>query len=249
MRNTLSCTIIINSWKNSISIRKKWKNLKNIWKTVSASSIPVHLYLDSPDLFSQKVFLSTFSLRNFKLYWIISFIPSFSPQLLCSLSLFSSPGNRPLIFLSARVHPGETNASWIMKGTLEFLMGTSPLAASLREAYIFKIVPMLNPDGVINGKWVKETNADNCHSINTHSTFWKILMLVSFTWTLILSSCHFCVSHRCSLSGEDLNRQWQNPSPELHPTIYHTKSLLQYLAHIQRAPLVWLLPTFIMTII
>lgn len=48
----------------------------------------------------------------------------------------------------------------------------------------------------------------------------------------------FCFSHRCSLSGEDLNRQWQNPNPELHPTIYHTKSLLQYLAHIQRAPLV-----------
>lgn len=105
--------------------------------------------------------------------------------------------NRPLIFLSARVHPGETNASWVMKGTLEFLMGTSPLAASLREAYIFKIVPMLNPDGVING------------------------------------------NHRCSLSGEDLNRQWQYPNPELHPTIYHTKSLLQYLAHIQRAPLVF----------
>lgn len=55
---------------------------------------------------------------------------------------------------------------------------------------------------------------------------------------LILSSSRFYVSHRCSLSGEDLNRQWQNPSPELHPTIYHTKSLLQYLAHIQRAPLV-----------
>uniref|UniRef100_A0A673C7M8 Cytosolic carboxypeptidase 1 n=1 Tax=Sphaeramia orbicularis TaxID=375764 RepID=A0A673C7M8_9TELE len=105
--------------------------------------------------------------------------------------------NRPLIFLSARVHPGETNASWVMKGTLEFLMGTSPLASSLREAYIFKIVPMLNPDGVVNG------------------------------------------NHRCSLSGEDLNRQWQNPNPELHPTIYHTKSLLQYLAHIQRAPLVF----------
>ncbi|KAJ4940489.1 hypothetical protein JOQ06_026789 [Pogonophryne albipinna] len=105
--------------------------------------------------------------------------------------------NRPLIFLSARVHPGETNASWVMKGTLEFLMGSSPLAGSLRESYIFKIVPMLNPDGVVNG------------------------------------------NHRCSLSGEDLNRQWQNPNLELHPTIYHTKSLLQYLAHIQRAPLVY----------
>lgn len=155
-------------------------------------------------------------------------------QLLRSLSLFSSSGNRPLIFLSARVHPGETNASWIMKGTLEFLMGTSPLAASLREAYIFKIVPMLNPDGVINGKWVNE----NEHSDTSHSTFCRCSCWLRSRY-LILSSSRFCVSHRCSLSGEDLNRQWQNPSPELHPTIYHTKSLLQYLAHIQRAPLVW----------
>lgn len=61
-------------------------------------------------------------------------------------------GNRPYIFLSARVHPGETNSSWVMKGTLEYLMSNNPAAQSLRESYIFKIVPMLNPDGVINGK-------------------------------------------------------------------------------------------------
>lgn len=61
-------------------------------------------------------------------------------------------GNRPYIFLSARVHPGETNASWVMKGTLEYLMSSNPSAQSLRESYIFKIIPMLNPDGVINGK-------------------------------------------------------------------------------------------------
>lgn len=61
-------------------------------------------------------------------------------------------GNRPYVFLSARVHPGETNASWVMKGTLEYLMSNNPTAQSLRECYIFKIVPMLNPDGVINGK-------------------------------------------------------------------------------------------------
>lgn len=47
-----------------------------------------------------------------------------------------------------------------------------------------------------------------------------------------------CFSHRCSLSGEDLNRQWLNPNAELHPTIYHTKGLLQYLSAMQRAPLV-----------
>uniref|UniRef100_A0A671SQA5 Cytosolic carboxypeptidase 1 n=1 Tax=Sinocyclocheilus anshuiensis TaxID=1608454 RepID=A0A671SQA5_9TELE len=105
--------------------------------------------------------------------------------------------SRPVVFLSARVHPGETNSSWVMKGTLEYLMSCSPQAQRLRESYIFKIIPMLNPDGVING------------------------------------------NHRCSLSGEDLNRQWQNPNAELHPTIYHAKSLLQYLRATGRTPLVF----------
>ncbi|KAL0186316.1 hypothetical protein M9458_017986, partial [Cirrhinus mrigala] len=39
--------------------------------------------------------------------------------------------------------------------------------------------------------------------------------------------------------GEDLNRQWQSPSAELHPTIYHGKSLLQYLRATGRTPLVF----------
>ncbi|XP_077371617.1 cytosolic carboxypeptidase 4 [Festucalex cinctus] len=59
--------------------------------------------------------------------------------------------NRPLIVLTSRVHPGESNASWGMKGTLEFLCSQNPIAKALRETFVFKIIPMLNPDGVING--------------------------------------------------------------------------------------------------
>ncbi|XP_049430356.1 cytosolic carboxypeptidase 4 isoform X2 [Epinephelus fuscoguttatus] len=59
--------------------------------------------------------------------------------------------NRPCIVLTGRVHPGESNASWVMKGTLDFLCSSDSIAQSLREAFIFKIIPMLNPDGVING--------------------------------------------------------------------------------------------------
>ncbi|XP_067444763.1 cytosolic carboxypeptidase 4 [Thunnus thynnus] len=59
--------------------------------------------------------------------------------------------NRACIVLTGRVHPGESNASWVMKGTLEFLCSSDPVAQSLREAFVFKIIPMLNPDGVING--------------------------------------------------------------------------------------------------
>ncbi|XP_058667437.1 cytosolic carboxypeptidase 4 [Ammospiza caudacuta] len=105
--------------------------------------------------------------------------------------------SRPYVFLTARVHPGESNASWVMKGTLEFLVSSDPIAELLRKCFIFKIVPMLNPDGVINGNL------------------------------------------RCSLSGDDLNRQWLTPSSQLHPTIYHAKGLLYYLSSIGRAPLVF----------
>jgi hypothetical protein len=45
-------------------------------------------------------------------------------------------------------------------------------------------------------------------------------------------------SHRCSLSGADLNRQWIDPDPVLFPTIYHTKGLLLYLQAMNRKPLV-----------
>lgn len=57
------------------------------------------------------------------------------------------------IFLSARVHPGESNASWMMKGVLDFLTSNTPEARALRDNFVFKIVPILNPDGVINGNY------------------------------------------------------------------------------------------------
>lgn len=38
-----------------------------------------------------------------------------------------------------------------MKGILDFLTGDSTPAKDLRDKFIFKIVPMLNPDGVIVG--------------------------------------------------------------------------------------------------
>ncbi|KAJ8944755.1 hypothetical protein NQ318_011662 [Aromia moschata] len=55
------------------------------------------------------------------------------------------------IVITARVHPGETPSSWIMKGFLDFLTGDSSPAKELRDKFIFKLVPMLNPDGVIVG--------------------------------------------------------------------------------------------------
>ncbi len=59
--------------------------------------------------------------------------------------------SRQYVVLSARVHPGESNSSHIMQGTIRFLLSEEEAAVTLRRHCIFKIVPMLNPDGVING--------------------------------------------------------------------------------------------------
>ncbi|OMJ93182.1 hypothetical protein SteCoe_3873 [Stentor coeruleus] len=55
------------------------------------------------------------------------------------------------IVLFARVHPGEPNSSWMMKGIIDYLIGPTLQAKILRDNFIFKIIPMLNPDGVICG--------------------------------------------------------------------------------------------------
>lgn len=40
-----------------------------------------------------------------------------------------------------------------MKGVIDFLVSSEPEAVELRDKFVFKIVPMLNPDGVINGNY------------------------------------------------------------------------------------------------
>ncbi|XP_069359117.1 cytosolic carboxypeptidase 1-like isoform X5 [Maniola hyperantus] len=117
---------------------------------------------------------------------------------LLTITAEDTPSNplvdREIIFLTARVHPGESNASWVMDGTLGCLLADTQPGAALRAKYVFKIVPMLNVEGVING------------------------------------------CHRCGLTNEDLNRRWCKPSSVLHPSIYHTKGLIEYLVRVWKKP-------------
>jgi hypothetical protein len=141
-----------------------------------------------------------------------------NPVPLLIITDFASPASdiaaRQAVVLTARVHPGETNSSWMMQGILNFLLQAAPssitpssfnsstgapadsllsspaaVAAFLRRRFVFFLVPVLNPDGVVNG------------------------------------------NYRCSLAGVDLNRGWTNPDPETQPTIFATKKLI---AHLQQ---------------
>lgn len=74
----------------------------------------------------------------------------------CDLLRITSPdktASKRSVVLTARVHPGETVGSWMMKGVTEFLLSARSDAEYLRNNCVFYVVPMLNPDGVMQGNY------------------------------------------------------------------------------------------------
>ncbi|XP_034270934.1 cytosolic carboxypeptidase 6 isoform X2 [Pantherophis guttatus] len=64
------------------------------------------------------------------------------------------PGaEQKVVFITARVHPGETPSSLVCQGIIDFLVSPHPIAKVLRDHLVFKIAPMLNPDGVYLGNY------------------------------------------------------------------------------------------------
>ena len=58
------------------------------------------------------------------------------------------------VVVTARVHPGESNSSFVMKGLLDLLTSEDNKEAELlRKNFVFKLVPMINVDGVIYGNY------------------------------------------------------------------------------------------------
>lgn len=62
-----------------------------------------------------------------------------------------SAENKKCVVVSGRAHPGESNGSYMMEGFIRFISGESSEARILRKKIVFKVVPMLNPDGVVVG--------------------------------------------------------------------------------------------------
>lgn len=101
---------------------------------------------------------------------------------------FKFRGKR-IIFVSARVHPGETPSSFVFNGFLNFLLNRDdPIAILLRRIYVFKLVPMLNPDGVARGHYRVDTRGVNLNrvyinpSLEDHPTIYAAKILIRFVF-------------------------------------------------------------------
>lgn len=88
----------------------------------------------------------------------------------CPLLTITAPNSpssikKKCIFLTARSHPGETNGSLILHGLIEFLLSKQPSSEFLLHNFIFKIVPMINIDGVIDGSYHIGPNGENMNRV------------------------------------------------------------------------------------
>jgi murein tripeptide amidase MpaA len=69
---------------------------------------------------------------------------------------------KPVILISARVHPGESVSSLAMNGVIDFLTNTLDLRAQLlRKMFVFMIIPMVNVDGVYHGNFRMDSEGKN----------------------------------------------------------------------------------------
>lgn len=94
--------------------------------------------------------------------------------------------DKPVFLLTSRVHPGETPASHVLDGALEFLLDpTDPRAAALRERFVFKLVPLINPDGVYRGNYRSDNRGVNLNRVylspepHAHPAVFAITALVA----------------------------------------------------------------------
>ena len=138
--------------------------------------------------------------------------------------------NKQIIIFTSRVHPGETVCSYVIEGVINSLLNDKN--SDLLKKYIFKIIPMLNPDGVINGCYRNNLLGKDLNrmwsepSINISPTIFYSKNLVFINKTLFYCDFHGhskmpnCALYGCSPKKKKVNGKILLIAQELHKT-YH----------------------------
>jgi hypothetical protein len=95
-----------------------------------------------------------------------------------------SADRRSCIFLTCRVHPGESNSSIMLRGLIDYVLSGTPAAKFLVDSYIILIVPMMCIDGVIEGSYRCDLHGYDLNRVWTkpdqimHSVVWHTKNLI-----------------------------------------------------------------------
>ncbi|XP_050539275.1 cytosolic carboxypeptidase-like protein 5 [Daktulosphaira vitifoliae] len=144
--------------------------------------------------FHRETIVKSLENRSVDLITISSFKGVTEERESCLFGLFPNENNvRPYVFknkkvviMSARVHPGETPSSFVMNGFIKFILSKDEQASMLRQNFVFKLIPMLNPDGVAKGFYRTDTRGCNLNrfylnpSLKLHPSIYAARSLILY---------------------------------------------------------------------
>lgn len=72
-------------------------------------------------------------------------------QLITITDTSIAEAQKKVVFITTLQHAGEFSGGYVMKGLIEFLLSDDKNAVLARKNTLYKLIPMMNPDGIFNG--------------------------------------------------------------------------------------------------
>ena len=125
-------------------------------------------------------------------------------------------------YVIGQQHAGEVPGSWNAEGLIRFLLSNDPTAIAIRRSYIFKIVPIVNVDGVFQGvsRYTPLRNGDP-YDLNRDWTS-RTQPEIQWIWNDLLSfqpdsfnDMHSTINTEVGSPKELLTYTWSTSDPEI----------------------------------
>ncbi|GAB1609788.1 cytosolic carboxypeptidase-like protein 5 isoform X1 [Argonauta hians] len=160
--------------QNCISeLEKRFSYCKNISSVEKMSENTVYFYRELLCYSLDKLEVNLLTISSFHNI-IDEEEPHFDPKL---FPIKTQPrckkfkGKRVFV-VTSRVHPGETPSSFVFNGFLNFILRhDDPRSIQLRKQFVFKLIPILNPDGVMKGHYRTDTRGVNLNRVYGDPSF------------------------------------------------------------------------------
>ena len=127
----------------------------------------------------------------------------------------SAKSDKTYVLVTARLNPGESVSSYTIEGLIKYLLSDSSESSHIRNLFIFKLIPMCNPEGVVIGNSRTTVTGVSLH--HKHSEFTDIFS----TEPKYIKKLAYKLHSKLGISLYlDLAGSYVNLNSYCHPSLY-----------------------------